>query len=165
MGTRGRRPASPRSFPQRRARREDLHGQVLNEEVRGVGRVRHEESGQRSERAVFFLSCVAGSSRGVRRGPGRTPRQTGISHSQARSARNCRPAEGPASGLLAPAPWRAGRREAGVEGSREPEVKADSLLRCCCRRHTRSPCSALPPETVFARPLPACFPPFCKSRS
>lgn len=33
VGTRGRRPASPRSFPQRRARREDLHGQVLNEEL------------------------------------------------------------------------------------------------------------------------------------
>lgn len=33
MGTRGRRPASPRSLPQRRARTEDLHGQLLNEEL------------------------------------------------------------------------------------------------------------------------------------
>ncbi|XP_057410662.1 V-type proton ATPase subunit G 2 isoform X1 [Balaenoptera acutorostrata] len=39
------------------------------------------------------------------------------------------------------------RRKARVEGSREPEVKAGSLLRRCCRRHTPSPCSALLSET------------------
>ncbi|XP_008065870.1 spliceosome RNA helicase DDX39B isoform X1 [Carlito syrichta] len=32
-------------------------------------------------------------------------------------------------------------------GGREPEVKADSLLRRCCCRHTRSPCLALLSET------------------
>ncbi|XP_064139581.1 V-type proton ATPase subunit G 2 isoform X1 [Loxodonta africana] len=44
---------------------------------------------------------------------------------------------------LAPAYWQPRRREAGVEGSQKPEVKADPFLRRCCRRHTRPPCSAL----------------------
>ncbi|XDC85641.1 hypothetical protein R6Z07F_016814 [Ovis aries] len=42
------------------------------------------------------------------------------------------------------------RREAGWRENREPEVKADSLLRRCCRRHTSLPCSALLSETIMA---------------
>ncbi|KAI5939129.1 Spliceosome RNA helicase DDX39B [Manis javanica] len=51
---------------------------------------------------------------------------------------------------LAPAHWQPRRREAWVEGSREPEVKADSVLRVYCCRHKRWPCSALLSEAFMA---------------
>lgn len=43
--------------------------------------------------------------------------------------------------FFAPARSHQRRREAGWRENREPEVKADSLLRRCCRRHTSLPCS------------------------
>ncbi|XDA87102.1 hypothetical protein R6Z07M_016806 [Ovis aries] len=52
--------------------------------------------------------------------------------------------------FFAPARSHQRRREAGWRENREPEVKADSLLRRCCRRHTSLPCSALLSETIMA---------------